>query len=70
MAQPTEYTQVFDNSPSGGQFGKSATEKISFYGATPVVRPTLTGSVSSSACLSTIVAALDTLGLVTNSTTG
>jgi hypothetical protein len=28
--------QVSDGSPDGASFGQSATDKISFYGATPV----------------------------------
>lgn len=32
------YEQVTYNSPDGAQIGKSATEKVGFYGATPVVQ--------------------------------
>lgn len=42
MAQPTEYEQVSYNAPDGAQFGRTSTELIAFYGATPVARP-LTG---------------------------
>ena len=38
MAQPTEFEQVTYNSPGGAQMGKSATELIGFYGATPIVQ--------------------------------
>jgi hypothetical protein len=69
MSQPLEYEQVTYNDPGGAQMGKSATEKIAFYGATPVVRPVISGIVSSATCLSTIVTALANLGLVTDSTT-
>ena len=69
MAQPTEYEQVTYNATDGAQFGKAATELIGFYGATPIVRPVITGSVSSGAYASTLVLALANLGLVTNSTT-
>jgi len=68
MTQPTEYEQVTYNDDAGAQIGNATTTKLGFYGTAPVVRPTLTGSVSSNACVSTIVAALSTLGLVTNST--
>jgi len=67
--QPLEYEQVTYNDPSGAQMGKTSTEKIGFYGATPQTRPVLTGIVSSNTCLSTIVSALSALGLVTDSTT-
>lgn len=33
-----DYEQLTYNGPSGAQIGKSATEKIGFYGATPVVQ--------------------------------
>ena len=49
------YEQVTYNSPDGAQIGKAATEKIGFYGATPVVQasnitaPATTVAVSSGA---------------------
>jgi hypothetical protein len=33
-----DYEQVTYNAPAGAQVGQSATEKIGFYGATPVVQ--------------------------------
>lgn len=33
-----DYEQVTYNSPAGAQIGKSATEKVAFYGAVPVVQ--------------------------------
>lgn len=38
MTQPTEYEQVSYNAPDGAQLGKAATDKVGFYGATPVVQ--------------------------------
>lgn len=38
MAIPVSYEQVTYNSPDGAQMGQSATEKIAFYGATPLVQ--------------------------------
>lgn len=38
MAQPTEYENLSYNAPDGSQWGRASTEKLSFYGATPVVR--------------------------------
>ena len=52
MAQPTEYEQVTYNAPDGAQFGKSATEKAAFYGATPVVRRTYSSAVHASSAAS------------------
>ena len=40
MTQPTEYEQLSYNAPDGAQFGKGVTEKIAFYGSTPIVQPT------------------------------
>lgn len=42
MAIPTSIENVSYNSPDGATFGASATEKISFYGATPIVKPSVT----------------------------
>ena len=39
MTQPTEYEQATYNSPDGAQVGQAATDKVGFYGATPVVQP-------------------------------
>ena len=33
-----DYEQVTYNSPAGAQIGSSATEKVGFFGATPVVQ--------------------------------
>jgi len=39
MVISTSIEQVTYNSPDGAQMGKSATELIAFYGATPVAQP-------------------------------
>lgn len=36
-----DYEQCTYNSPSGAQIGSSATEKVAFYGATPVAQRSL-----------------------------
>lgn len=36
------YEQVTYNSPDGALIGNSSTEKLGFYGATPIVQPTVT----------------------------
>ena len=66
--QPLEYEQAGYNSPDGVQIGRAAGDKVGFYGVAPVVRPTISGSVSSAACLSTIVTALANCGFVSNAT--
>ena len=40
--QPLQYEQVSYNAPDGAQFGITSTEKIAFWGATPIVRGTST----------------------------
>jgi hypothetical protein len=42
MTIATSYEQVTYNGPDGAQVGKSATEKIGFYGKTPIVQPSVT----------------------------
>ena len=69
MAQPTEYEQVGYNSPDGIQMGKASTDLIGFYGTAPATKPTISGSVSSGAGVSSIAVALAALGLATNSLT-
>jgi hypothetical protein len=51
-----DYEQAFAGAPNGGMVGSSATEKVGFWGVTPVVQPagadqaalTLTTTTSSS----------------------
>lgn len=40
-----DYEQVTYNAPAGAQIGSSATEKVSFYGAVPVVQRTFVASL-------------------------
>ena len=64
MAQPTEYEQLSYNGPDGAQFGRAATDPISFYGAVPVARPfsAVTNNVSTVSSTS-----ISTLGCVVTS---
>lgn len=43
--------QVTYNSPDGATMGKSASEKISFYGATPVIQRAYSSAVHATAAL-------------------
>lgn len=53
MTQPTEYEQVTYNAPDGAQFGRASNELISFYGATPVARVSIsTSNVSTTTTVS------------------
>lgn len=65
------YEQVTYNSPDGAQVGKSATEKVGFFGATPVVKPSHIADATDAATAITkcnaVIAALETLGLLATS---
>lgn len=60
-----KYTST--NDPDGSSFGQSDTEKISFYGVTPVVRATLaangTDAATTQALANDLKAKLVSLGL-------
>ncbi len=45
------YESVTYNSPDGAQIGKSATEKIAFYGAVPVVQRPYSSAVHATSAL-------------------
>lgn len=51
MTQPTEYEQVTYNSPDGGQIGKTAADKIGFYGIAPIAQRAYTASVHNTTAL-------------------
>ena len=44
--QPAEYEQITYNAPDGGQLGRTSTDKISFWGTTPVAKYTAVGAAS------------------------
>jgi len=65
------YEQVTYNSPDGAQIGKASTEKLGFFGATPVARPSVTwpntgtaNTTINEAKVNRIMAALVNLGLI------
>ena len=45
------YENITYNSPDGAQIGKSATEKIAFYGAVPVVQRPYSSAVHATSAL-------------------
>lgn len=65
MAQPTEYEQVTYNDPDGAQFGRTSTEKIAFYGATPAARYGDVGAASTYITNRYSTTAMSTVGLNT-----
>lgn len=71
MTIPTSYEQVTYNSPDGAQVGKSATEKVGFFGKTPIVQPSVTWPNTGTATttlnetkVNRLMAALVALGLI------
>ncbi len=54
---------------TGSKIGKGATEKLGFWGATPIVRPKVTGSRSSGAALTSLLEKLALAGLIVNEST-
>jgi hypothetical protein len=66
-----DYEQVTYNGVSGAQVGSSATEKVGFFGATPVVQAAITAVATATATtalnetkINRLYAALATLGLI------
>ena len=63
-----DYEQVTYNGPAGAQIGSSATEKVGFFGATPVVQQaTVAGATDATTVITTANAcrtALRNLGLM------
>ena len=62
MAQPAEFDQVTNNATEGAQIGRTSTELLAFYGATPVARPV---TVSTSAVSTTTSFSMSTVGQAT-----
>lgn len=58
----TSVEQVTYNAPDGATIGKGATEKISFYGATPVVQYPSVGTASTYATYQQSTASASTWG--------
>lgn len=64
-------TSITDNIFLGSNSTTSLTihSKIGFYSATPIVKPTITGSKGGNAALTSLLSALSSFGLIINSTT-
>lgn len=64
-------THLSDGNPDGSTFGQNSTDLISFYGATPVARPSAITTVAvttpvstlQSTAINSIITTLQTLGL-------
>jgi len=59
----------FDNpkNPDGTTLGQTSADPISFHGATPVAQQTVTGSRGGNAALASLLTALETLGIIVDS---
>lgn len=51
--QPTEYEQAGYNAPDGLQIGKSASEKVGFYGIAPSAQRAYSSAVHATSALAT-----------------
>ena len=63
----TDGGDVVLGSTTGTRIGTATGQKLGFYGATAVVKPTVTGSKSANAALASLVSALVSLGLIIDS---
>lgn len=59
--------QLSDKGPDGTSLGQSASDKVGFYGVTPVVQPSTIADATDAATaitqLNAVIAALESLGL-------
>lgn len=53
---------------TGSKLGNSSTQKVGFWGATPIVKPTVTGSKGGNAALTDLLSKLASMGLIVDST--
>ena len=62
------YEQVTYNSPDGALIGNATTDKIGFYGTTPVVQgasvPDATDAATAITSLNLVITRLETLGII------
>lgn len=60
---------TWDSASAGLKIGLASGEKVGFFGATPVAQVNVTGSRGGNAALASLLTALASLGLITDSTT-
>lgn len=61
--------QLSDSNPDGVSLGQAATDKISFYGVTPIVQPAIIATATATAtnaaaAVNSVILALQNLGLI------
>lgn len=64
----TDARNIVFGTTTGTKIGTGVTQKMGFWNATPVVQPTVTGSRTSGAALTSLLTTLATLGLIVDST--
>jgi hypothetical protein len=71
LTNQTNVKELSDGGPGGTRLGQSATDKVSFFGATPIVKPSVTWPNTATATTTLnelksnrIMAALVSLGLI------
>ena len=66
-----EYEYIGDGRPDGTIVGRTTTEKVGFYGTTPVVQQaniaTGTDTATTQAAVNSVIAALETFGFLATS---
>ncbi len=69
MPLSTTYETASGPNPADGELlGRNSTSKLAFYGAVPVVKPTVTGAKGANAALTSLIAALVAQGLIIDTT--
>lgn len=64
-----EGINVNTGATTGSKIGNSSTQKLGFWGATPIVKPTVTGAKGGNTALTDLLSKLASAGLITDSTT-
>lgn len=59
-SRPTEYENVTLNAPDGARIGNTSTEKVAFFGATPVAQQASAAAGTDAATTQTLANALRT----------
>jgi hypothetical protein len=65
----TDASDVVLGSTTGTKLGTASSQKLGFWGATPIARPTVTGSRAGNAALASLLTQLAAEGLIVDSTT-
>jgi hypothetical protein len=67
--QVTDGVDILLGSTTGTKLGSATTERLGFWGATPITRPAITGSRGGNAAVASLLTQLAAAGLITDSTT-